>query len=404
MSASRWLRLTAFTLLVFLGALPTISSAITIALDGRHDNYFTTRPTALAALQAAADDLSAALTGSLNAINTDTYVGTNQSTTATFDWNYQYTNPTTGSQVTLNSATAPADTITLFYGGRAISGSTLGVGGPSGAGFGLNGTGFPNQWIGAVASAESQSENAYRRGGEGPVLGTLSGSSNFSGFVANYSIDYGPAYGNIWFDNDANWHFDHTIPVASGKSDFYSVALHEILHAIGVGSSTTWESLRSGTTWNGSEVIALLGSGSNVLEAGNDHFRQNLMSTRVFDGAPQEVVMDPNLTTGTRKYLTALDLAMLRDIGYQTVTVPDFLDGDFNSDGTVDAADYTVWRSGLGTTYDESDFRTWRSNYGSTSGSASSIAQVPEPGALGLFLLGIACSVIHRRSVSSAQY
>ncbi len=31
--------------------------------------------------------------------------------------------------------------------------------------------------------------------------------------------------------------------------------------------------------------------------------------------------------------------------------VPAVLDGDYNLDGTVDAADYTVWRDGLGTTF-----------------------------------------------------
>ncbi|WP_146563717.1 hypothetical protein [Posidoniimonas corsicana] len=43
------------------------------------------------------------------------------------------------------------------------------------------------------------------------------------------------------------------------------------------------------------------------------------------------------------------------------------LDGDYNGDLTVDAADYTVWRDGLGTTYVQEDYDTWRDNYGATS-------------------------------------
>ena len=36
-------------------------------------------------------------------------------------------------------------------------------------------------------------------------------------------------------DMDDYWHFDHTLDPASGKNDFYSVAVHEILHTMGFG-------------------------------------------------------------------------------------------------------------------------------------------------------------------------
>jgi len=38
--------------------------------------------------------------------------------------------------------------------------------------------------------------------------------------------------------------------------------------------------------------------------------------------------------------------------------------GDYNGDQKVDAADYTVWRDGLGTTYTQADYNVWRDNYG----------------------------------------
>jgi hypothetical protein len=79
--------------------------------------------------------------------------------------------------------------------------------------------------------------------------------------------------------------------------------------------------------------------------------------------------------------------------------------GDFNFDGYVDAADYVVWRKGLGTTYTQSDFDVWRANFGRAapgagagvgdSGDASTAA--PEPGSLVLWMLGIALSVVVRR-------
>ncbi len=58
--------------------------------------------------------------------------------------------------------------------------------------------------------------------------------------------------------------------------------------------------------------------------------------------------------------------------------------GDYNYDGAVDAADYTVWRDGLGTTFTPSEYDVWASNFGATSPADS--ATVPEP-SVGLLLV-----------------
>ena len=63
------------------------------------------------------------------------------------------------------------------------------------------------------------------------------------------------------------------------------------------------------------------------------------------------------------------------------------LDGDYNLDGTVDAADYTVWRDGLGTTFTLSDYDVWVNNFGATAPASS--GAVPEPTAGLLLLLAI---------------
>lgn len=82
------------------------------------------------------------------------------------------------------------------------------------------------------------------------------------------------------------------------------------------------------------------------------------------------------------------------------------LPGDFNSDGLVDAADYTVWRDGLGTTYTESDYDVWKANFGSSSGGsgASSIdsSPVPEPTAAGLWLASL-CLLLGWRLMPAAR-
>jgi hypothetical protein len=310
------------------------TTAISISLQYPAGNLFsaTLDPTANAAINAAAADISTAITSSLNVINTDVYTGTNGSTSAIFDWFYTTTNPATGFDSEIFNATIPANNVIIQIGARNLTGSTLGIGGPAAMGFQLSGSGFPNQWVGAIASAEFQSESAYRRG-SGPILGTLSGSIALGNTTANYSVDYGIAYGSVSLDWDGNnngvkdsdaelndyWHFDHTTAVASGKRDLYSVALHEILHALGVGASASWDSKVAGTSWTGLEVIGVHGTGSNLVTLTGDHIAEGIMSTRATDGVPQEVAMDPTVATGARKYLTALDLAFLRDIGYTTI-------------------------------------------------------------------------------------
>ena len=75
--------------------------------------------------------------------------------------------------------------------------------------------------------------------------------------------------------------------------------------------------------------------------------------------------------------------------------------GDFNADGQVDIADYTLWRDTLGATgvglaadangdlvVDALDYNFWKDSFGSpaASGTFESTSVVPEPGC-GLLLL-----------------
>lgn len=81
-------------------------------------------------------------------------------------------------------------------------------------------------------------------------------------------------------------------------------------------------------------------------------------------------------------------------ISYEVLAA--LLAGDFNSDGTVDAADYTVWRDGLGNEYTQDDYDDWKANFGQTieAGNGSITAIVPESSTLALFTIG--CATIGR--------
>jgi len=65
--------------------------------------------------------------------------------------------------------------------------------------------------------------------------------------------------------------------------------------------------------------------------------------------------------------------------------------GDFNHDGIVDAADYSVWRNGLGSTYTATDYKIWKANFGRSSLNA---APLPEPPASALVAILFAAACI----------
>lgn len=76
------------------------------------------------------------------------------------------------------------------------------------------------------------------------------------------------------------------------------------------------------------------------------------------------------------------------------------LPGDFNDDGTVNLADYTVWRNNLGgseavlngngngsSTVDVGDYNLWKQHFGESAAAAAALQAVPEPSGLALVLL-----------------
>lgn len=94
---------------------------------------------------------------------------------------------------------------------------------------------------------------------------------------------------------------------------------------------------------------------------------------------------------------------------FPNITFPNF--GDFNGNGTVDAADYAVWRNNLnqpegnllsgngnGGTIDQSDYLLWKQNFGTVYSGAGSVQSttVPEPSAMALLGVAIAASCVLR--------
>jgi hypothetical protein len=87
---------------------------------------------------------------------------------------------------------------------------------------------------------------------------------------------------------------------------------------------------------------------------------------------------------------------------YTSGTLTVALPGDFNFNGTVDAADYVVWRKNMGT---QSDYNLWRANFGQSVGSGAGMsggsATVPEPGCALLLILGAGIGLCRRMRFTS---
>lgn len=115
---------------------------------------------------------------------------------------------------------------------------------------------------------------------------------------------------------------------------------------------------------------------------------------------------------GERRWPGMLDYAILEDLGYST-TLDTYLEGDFNADGVVDAADFTLWQDNVGSAglrlfgdgnldrqVDADDYELWFANFGRESGGDALVAvALPEPSGSVVWwpvVLAIACLRRHR--------
>jgi hypothetical protein len=208
-------------------------------------------------------------------------------------WQATFANPSDPSAtVSLSNLSVAADTIVIYVGAASLGSGVLAQAAPGG--FSSNGN---STWLNNVAA----------RGQTGAL-----GSS---------PTDFGPWGGAISFNSGAAWHFDPspgTIEPFAGQHDFYTAALRGVGQVLGLGTAGSWFADISGSSFAGASVVATQGA-AVPLDAGKAHWTTGTLSTVVGAGTVQEALLTPGLATGERRYLTALDLAGLQDVGWAVV-------------------------------------------------------------------------------------
>ena len=233
-----------------------------------------------------------------------------------------------------NGISIPADTFVIYVGGRSLPEDAL-TGGLIG-----------NNYDAVINDPESFLNRGFNNGN----LSLPTWGSSIS-FNSNENSDADPN------TLERKWHFDHTTEVPGDTKDFYSVALAEIGHALGVGLFyTDWTKSVVNSEFRGPFTLAAYqaenGDAIDSLELQGPqkkYFARGFYTSKIFSGgnpnyvgtvgpdtqqpllfqarptapppsSPELLNFIPGIIHGERFEITNLDVAAIKDIGWSLIT------------------------------------------------------------------------------------
>jgi hypothetical protein len=212
-------------------------------------------------------------------------------------WQARFKNPSPGYDqyafYTVDNLSIQADSVTIFVGAsNAVGFSALGQ---------------ASSMAVKTASGSEQFITDLNSRGQGLTSG-------------DGAVDFGALGGSIWFNAAHDWYFGlDRAGLSGGHPDFLTTATHEIGHILGYGTADSWHNLIGvDELFYGPAAMAVYGG--PVPTDGSSHWAEGVMS--LYNGIPQETMMDPSTPYGERQLPTLLDMAGFKDIGWQTSEVP----------------------------------------------------------------------------------
>jgi hypothetical protein len=201
---------------------------------------------------------------------------------------------------------------------------------------------------------------------------------------------------NVLANDHENYTYEHAGGGGSGRGGGYHPPHY--IRGPGATYSATYQNVTSPPTlldaffhFSGADVAGL-----PLAAAVSDSGTYALTLTADADATHSPITLGTPLSNGLYTLELQTDSLSGSQVTFTVAPIP----GDFNNDGVVNAADFGVWRKGLGTTYTQADFDLWRTHYGQSyaSGAAGlTTSAVPEPTTAVAMLTGAISLMFARR-------